>query len=164
MVKLTDDQQYVIDECTIKIITTDRTQIKGVVNKKGLKRTSDLFTEDDSPFIIVYKAITKGQENKVLAVNKTQIIWAELEDDGIQEISEINARESLTWADNKISTSGFVSDAKIFGEIDYGIDPNYTWDPSDPTISGGTLFFKEKSFTLSRTAPSFLKPAVWNRK
>ncbi len=82
MVKLTDDQQYVIDECTIKIITTDRTQIKGVVNKKGLKRTSDLFTEDDSPFIIVYKAITKGQENKVLAVNKSQIIWAELDDDG----------------------------------------------------------------------------------
>ena len=81
MVKLTDDQQYVVDECTIKIITTDGTQIKGVVNKKGLKRTSDLFTEDDSPFLIVYKATTKGQENKVLAVNKTQIIWAELEDD-----------------------------------------------------------------------------------
>ncbi len=82
MVKLTDDQQYVVDESTIKIVTTDKTQIKGVVNKKGFKRTSDLFTEDDSPFIIVYKAITKGQENKVLAVNKTQIIWAELEDDG----------------------------------------------------------------------------------
>lgn len=81
MVKLTDDQQYVIDERMIKIVTTDRTQIAGVVNKKGLKRTSDLFTEDDSPFIIVYKAITKGQENKVLAVNKTQIIWAELGDD-----------------------------------------------------------------------------------
>jgi hypothetical protein len=81
MVKLTDDQQYVVDESTIKIVTTDRTQIKGVVDKKGFKRTSDLFTEDDSPFIIVYKAITKGQENKVLAVNKTQIIWAELEDD-----------------------------------------------------------------------------------
>ena len=82
MVKLTDDQQYVIDERMIKIVTTDRTQIVGVVNKKGLKRTSDLFTEDDSPFIIVYKAITKGQENKVLAVNKSQIIWAELDDDG----------------------------------------------------------------------------------
>jgi hypothetical protein len=82
MVKLTDDQQYVVDESTIKIVTTDRTQIKGVVDKKGFKRTSDLFTEDDSPFIIVYKAITKGQENKVLAVNKSQIIWAELDDDG----------------------------------------------------------------------------------
>ena len=79
-------------------------------------------------------------------------------------VSEINARESLTWADNKISTSGFVSDAKIFGEIDYGIGPNYTWNPSDPTISGGTLFFKEKSFTLSRTASSYPKPAVWKRK
>jgi hypothetical protein len=82
MVKLTDDQQYVVDESTIKIVTTDKTQIKGVVDKKGFKRTSDLFTEDDSPFIIVYKAITKGQENKVLAVNKSQIIWAELDDDG----------------------------------------------------------------------------------
>ena len=82
MVKLTDDQQYVVDESTIKIVTTDRTQIKGVVDKKGFKRTSDLFTEDDSPFIIVYKAITKGQENKILAVNKSQIIWAELDDDG----------------------------------------------------------------------------------
>lgn len=79
-------------------------------------------------------------------------------------VSEINARESLTWADNKISTSGFVSDAKIFGEIDYGIDPNYTWNSSDPTISGGTLFFKEKSFTLSRTASTSQKPAVWKRK
>ena len=82
MVKLTDDQQYVVDESTIKIVTTDRTQIKGIVDKKGFKRTSDLFTEDDSPFIIVYKAITKGQENKILAVNKSQIIWAELDDDG----------------------------------------------------------------------------------
>ncbi len=79
-------------------------------------------------------------------------------------VSEINARESLTWADNKISTNGFVSDAKIFGEIDYGIDPNYNWSPSDPTISGGTLLFKEKSFTLSRTASTSQKPAVWKRK
>jgi hypothetical protein len=82
MVMLTNDEQYVVDESTITIVTTDRTQIKGVVNKKGFKRTSDLFTEDDSPFIIVYKAVAKGQENKVLAVNKNQIIWAELEDDG----------------------------------------------------------------------------------
>ena len=79
-------------------------------------------------------------------------------------VSEINARESLTWAGHKISTSGFVSDAKIFGELDYGIDPNYTWNSSDPTISGGTLFFKEKSFTLSRTASTSPKPAVWKQK
>jgi len=82
MVKLTDDNQYLIDESQIKVTTTDRIQIKGIVNKKGFKRTSDLFTEDDSPFIIIYKAVLKGETNKVLAVNKTQIIWAEFEDDG----------------------------------------------------------------------------------
>ena len=81
MVELTDDKEYLLDECSIKIVTTDRTQIQGVVNKKGLDRTSDLFTIDDSPFIIVYKATAKGQENKVLAVNKLQIIWTELGDD-----------------------------------------------------------------------------------
>ena len=44
MVKLTDDHQYVVDECTVKIVTIDRTQIKGVVNKKGLERVSDPFS------------------------------------------------------------------------------------------------------------------------
>ena len=79
-------------------------------------------------------------------------------------ISEINARESLIGAANKISTSGFVSDAKIFGEISYDLRPDYIWDPGDPTVPGGTLDFKGESFALSRTASSFLKPAVWNRK
>ena len=78
-------------------------------------------------------------------------------------LSEINARENLTWADHKISTSGFVSDAKIFGIINFELDPNFTWNPGDPTVSGGTLDFKEESFVLSRTASSFLKPAIWRR-
>jgi len=90
--------------------------------------------------------------------------YVDLEEGARQRAIDAVISESLTWANNKISTSGFVSDAKIFGEIDYGIDPNYNWSPSDPTISGGTLLFKEKSFTLSRTASSFLTPAVWNRK
>jgi len=81
MVKLTGNQQYVVDERTVKIVTIDGTQINGFVNKKGLERTSDMFTKDDSPFIIVYKVTAKGHENKVLAVNKNQIIWAELDDD-----------------------------------------------------------------------------------
>ena len=78
-------------------------------------------------------------------------------------VSEINARESLTWANHKISTSGFVDDAIIFGEINLNFDPNYTWNPGNPTASGGILNFKGESFTLSRTASSYLDPAVWNR-
>lgn len=79
-------------------------------------------------------------------------------------LSEINARESLTWANHKISTSGFVSDVKIFGEINFNFDPNYTWNPGNPTASGGILNFKGESFTLSRTASSYLDPAVWSRR
>ena len=78
-------------------------------------------------------------------------------------VSEINARESLTWANHKISTSGFIDDATIFGEINLNFAPNYTWNPGNPTVSGGILNFKGESFTLSRTASSYLDPAVWNR-
>ena len=37
--------------------------------------------------------------------------------------SEMNARESLTWANHKISTSGFVDDATIFGELKENLFP-----------------------------------------
>jgi prepilin-type N-terminal cleavage/methylation domain-containing protein len=77
--------------------------------------------------------------------------------------SEINARESLTWANHKISTSGFVSDVKIFGELNLNFDSNYTWNSGDPKPSGGTLQFKGESFTFSRTASTYIKPAVWKR-
>ena len=77
--------------------------------------------------------------------------------------SELNARESLTWANHKISGSGFVSDAKIFGELNFNFDPNYSWNSGDPKPTGGTLRFKGESFTFSRTASTNLKPAVWRR-
>ena len=78
-------------------------------------------------------------------------------------VSEINARESLTWANHKISTSGFVDDAIIFGEINLNFDPNYTWNSGNPTVSGGILNFKGESFSLSRNASSYLDPAVWRQ-
>ena len=78
--------------------------------------------------------------------------------------SEINARESLTWSKHKISESGYVSDAKIFVEMNFNIDPNYIWNSGDPIPTGGTLKFKGESFTFSRTASTYLKPAVWNQK
>lgn len=77
-------------------------------------------------------------------------------------ITEINAREFLTWSDEKISTSGYVSDAKIFGKMNYTVDPNYAWNPGDPTVTGGILIFKGEAFTLSRTASSRETPAIWS--
>jgi prepilin-type N-terminal cleavage/methylation domain-containing protein len=79
-------------------------------------------------------------------------------------VNETNARESLTWADHKISASGFVSDAKVFGEIDYGGGPNYIWNTGDPTATGGTIIYIGNSFTLSRTAATRTQPAIWEQK
>jgi prepilin-type N-terminal cleavage/methylation domain-containing protein len=76
-------------------------------------------------------------------------------------IAEINAREFLTWSDQKISTSGYVDDLKIFGAMNYNIDPNYGWNPGDPTLTGGTIIFKGEAFSLSRIASTTDKPAIW---
>ena len=76
-------------------------------------------------------------------------------------ISDLTDREILTWSDQKISASGYVSDAKIFGAIDYTLGPEFKWNPGDPKISGGILDFKGELFSLSRTASTIYKPPIW---
>ena len=78
-------------------------------------------------------------------------------------IRELNALEILTWSDQKISESGYVSDAKVFGAISYNLGDNYTWNTGDPTITGGTMLFKGASITLSRAASTDKNPAIWKR-
>jgi prepilin-type N-terminal cleavage/methylation domain-containing protein len=77
---------------------------------------------------------------------------------------EINGREILTWANHKISTSGFVSDAKIFAELNLKLDPSFIWNPGYPNPAGGTLRFKGQSYTFSRSASMNMKSAVWVQK
>ena len=95
-------------------------------------------------------------------------IYTDLEENAKQKafntvLTEINAREFLTWSDQKISESGYVSDAKIFGLMNYNIDPNYVRNSGDPTATGGTIVFKGEDFTLSRTASSRDVPAIWKK-
>jgi prepilin-type N-terminal cleavage/methylation domain-containing protein len=76
---------------------------------------------------------------------------------------ELNALEGLTWADQKISASGYISDAKVFGTINYDIGKDYIWNTGDPTPTGGTMVFKGDSFTLSRIASDATTPAIWKK-
>ena len=80
-------------------------------------------------------------------------------------ISELNGRETLTWSNEKISASGWVSDEKTFGQIDTDLGGGYKWDTSDPADeTGGTLIFKDSStVTLSRTESTNEKPGLWSR-
>jgi prepilin-type N-terminal cleavage/methylation domain-containing protein len=83
-------------------------------------------------------------------------------------VSELNGRESLIWADSKISASGFIDDARVLTRInnlgntpDLGAD--YTW-PTPPSATGGAVSFKNgPSVTLSRVASTSTQPATWRR-
>ena len=80
-------------------------------------------------------------------------------------ISELNGRESLTWADQKISSSGWVDDAKTLGAVDTFLGADYVWDGGDlPDASGGTLAFKNGTgIVLTRTGSTTTQPGLWAR-
>lgn len=78
-------------------------------------------------------------------------------------ISELNGRESLTWADLKISLTGYSTDANLQTLMDYNLGGDYTWTAA-PTATGGTLIFRTTtSVPLTRAASNQSQPATWSR-
>ena len=73
-------------------------------------------------------------------------------------VSELNGRESLTWADVKISSTGYLTatgDNDIWtrlldGDTHINLGTDYTWSSSNQ--SGGSFTFKGEPFSASRTA------------
>ena len=79
-------------------------------------------------------------------------------------IAELNGRESLTWSNEKISFSGWVSDIKTFGLVDPFIGNEYEWGTDEPARTGGTLTYKDSTpVTLSRTESTVERPGAWSR-
>ena len=82
-------------------------------------------------------------------------------------ISELNGRESLTWADQKISASGYdptTGDTDVWAKItpiDLGGD--YTWNAGPLQASGGSLDFKGIEVPLIRTPSDVSTPGTWRR-
>jgi len=85
-------------------------------------------------------------------------------------ISELNGRESLVWADHKISASGWIDDNKILTSgapvgVDYDLGTDYAWSgaraasgPSQLTFKGGA------SVTIVRSPSKIDRPATWKRQ
>ena len=79
-------------------------------------------------------------------------------------IAELNGRETLTWSNEKISGSGWISDNKIFGLIDPDLGNDYTWGAGDPDETGGILSFKQSvAVPLTRTESTEIVPGNWRR-
>ena len=92
-------------------------------------------------------------------------------------VSELNGRESLTWADVKISQTGYrntgsppLGDTDVWNRINQGspnyidLGADYQWEGSGPAqASGGSFIFKGESFSVSRTPSTRSTPGVWKR-
>ena len=70
-------------EVTIKLV--DGSLIKGKVNlhhdEHMLQRVSEIFTQIDEPFLVIYDATFEGKSDRVLIINKRNIVWASPEND-----------------------------------------------------------------------------------
>ena len=77
-------------------------------------------------------------------------------------ISELNGRESLVWADAKVSATGWQDDATVFATMDKSLGAaHYTWVVG-PTVAGGSLSFQAGTpVVLTRTPSTSLSPANW---
>jgi len=78
-------------------------------------------------------------------------------------ISELNGRESLTWADQKISVTGYSTDANLQTQMDYSLGGDYTWSVV-PGPGGGTLVFRNTTIVpLNRVGSTPSQPGTWSR-
>lgn len=75
-------------------------------------------------------------------------------------ISELNVRETLTWTNFKLSSSGWAQDEDVFVQIDTNLGSDYHWN-SGPTSSGGTLEFRFNSIHLVRSPSTDVSAGIW---
>jgi prepilin-type N-terminal cleavage/methylation domain-containing protein len=78
-------------------------------------------------------------------------------------LSELNGRETLTWALAKLTDTGYTNDQDIWTRMDTNLGADYDWTVS-PNIAGGTLRFKMvTSAALVRSGSIREAPGRWRR-
>ena len=75
-------------------------------------------------------------------------------------VIELNVRESLIWANMKISGDGYTTDEDIFAALDKNLGAKLKWDPG-PTVDGGTLHLESHSIRLNRTPSKRSAAGKW---
>jgi len=76
-------------------------------------------------------------------------------------LRELNTRETLVWAEIKLSDGGWINDSNVFSELDTNLGNEFQWNV-EPNISGGTLSFRLQSIALSRIASTSSTVGWWN--
>ena len=78
-------------------------------------------------------------------------------------IAELNARETLFWANHLIANGGYSGDDSVWSLVVTNTDLGtaYQWTIG-PTKLGGELSFGSQSETLNRTTSTQLSAAKWS--
>ena len=76
----TMEKTYTPEYQSITVRTTDGSTINGKVNIADMDRVSDLFTKNDTPFIVMVDVMLKDAQGKTRFVNKDHIVWVEPEE------------------------------------------------------------------------------------
>jgi prepilin-type N-terminal cleavage/methylation domain-containing protein len=76
-------------------------------------------------------------------------------------VKELNTRESLIWANMKISSDGYSNDADVYAALNPDLGTRVKWNPG-PKIEGGTLHCESASCILTRTPSSITAAAKWH--
>ncbi|MCX5893470.1 MAG: hypothetical protein NTW80_10970 [Deltaproteobacteria bacterium] len=65
-------------EVSLKLV--DGSLVRGKVNLHHddhmIQRVSEIFTQIDDPFLVIYDATFEGKSGRVLIINKRNIVWA----------------------------------------------------------------------------------------
>lgn len=77
---MTTGKDYLAEYKKITIRTTDGLTMQGSVNIAANERVSELFTKDDTSFIILVDAVMREGVTKNMFINKNHIIWVEPEE------------------------------------------------------------------------------------
>ena len=90
-------------------------------------------------------------------------------------VSELNGRESLIWADIKISRTGYSGDAAVLTRLNTRPAPpeapagsgpwlggDYLW-AGDAAAGNNNLTFRGTTVTLTRSVSTSTGPATWRR-
>ncbi|MDH3357636.1 MAG: hypothetical protein OEM06_09245 [Desulfobacteraceae bacterium] len=70
-------EDYQVEYKNITLKTTDGSTIYGQINIGENKRVSDIFTSNESLFVVMVDVSYKENVGKTIFINKRHIVWAE---------------------------------------------------------------------------------------